>query len=209
MSAPAFPFDSTGQQHLAARLGIWVFLATELMFFGPLFAGYYYVRAMDAGALALAARDTDLLLGTLNTVVLMTSSLCMAMAVSTARGGNSRATLRYLWAVAALGVTFLLIKSGEYVNDIAGGFVPANATGPGGHAGQLFRLLYFAMTGLHALHLCVGLLLVAGFALEMLRGHRSATNAQRLEIVGLYWHFVDVIWLFLFPILYLLGRSGT
>lgn len=209
MSAPPFQFDSVGQQRVAARLGIWIFLGTELMFFGPLFAGYYFVHFTDAAGLTLAARHTDLLLGTINTGVLMTSSLCMALAVASAEAGDRRASVRMLWSVAALGIAFLLIKSGEYAKDIATGFVPGNSTGPGGYAGQMFRLLYYAMTGLHAIHLCIGIGLVVRFALAIRAGHEAAANLARLETVGLYWHFVDVIWLFLFPILYLPGRSAA
>ncbi|PLP99162.1 cytochrome c oxidase subunit 3 family protein [Cupriavidus pauculus] len=209
MSAPPFQFDSGSQQRLAARLGIWIFLATELMFFGPLFMGYYFVRFTDLAGLTLAARHTDLLLGTVNTVVLMTSSLCMALAVAAAEAGNRRGAVRLLCAVAALGLIFLLIKGVEYAKDIAAGFVPDNAAGPGGHGGQMFRLLYYAMTGLHAVHLCIGIALVLGFAMAIRAGRHASANLARLETVGLYWHFVDVIWLFLFPILYLPGRSAT
>ena len=209
MSTPTFQFDSAPQRRLAARLGIWIFLGTELMFFGPLFAGYYLVRFTDLAGLTLAARHTDLLLGTVNTAVLMTSSLCMALAAAAAEAGNRRGAVRLLWAVAGLGATFLVIKAAEYAKDIASGFVPANADGAGGHAGQLFRLLYYAMTGLHAVHLGVAIALVVGFALTIRAGRGASVNLARLEIVGLYWHFVDVIWLFLFPILYLPGRSVT
>ncbi|KAI3593178.1 Cytochrome c oxidase polypeptide III [Cupriavidus sp. U2] len=209
MSTPPFPFDSGGQQRIAARLGIWIFLGTELMFFGPLFVGYQFVRFTDTAGLTLAARHTDLWLGTANTAVLMTSSLCMALAVAATEAGNRRGAVRLLWAVAALGATFLVIKGVEYAKDIASGFVPGNAAGTGGHAGQMFRLLYYAMTGLHAVHLCVGIALVLGFAMAIRAGRHASANLARLEIVGLYWHFVDVIWLFLFPILYLPGRSAT
>lgn len=208
MSAPPFQFDSAGQQAVASRLGMWVFLGTELLFFGPLFVGYYFVRATDPVALPLAARQTDLLLGSLNTLVLMTSSLGMAMAVSAAHECRRRAAVRCLWATAALGLVFLLIKGCEYAKDIASGFVPANASGAGGPTGQMFRLLYFAMTGLHAIHLCIGIGLVVTFALAMHRRRPLAADPGRFEIVGLYWHFVDVIWLFLFALLYLPGRSG-
>ena len=211
MRAPPFQFDSTGQQAVAARLGMWVFLGTELMFFGPLFVGYYFVRSTDPASLALAARHTELLLGTLNTFVLMTSSLAMAMAVSAARDGRQRAAVRCLWATAALGLAFLVIKAWEYAKDIAAGFVPANASGAGGPTGQMFRLLYYAMTGLHAIHLCIGIGLVVTFALAMQQRRPLAADpahSGRVEIVGLYWHFVDMVWLFLFPLLYLPGRSG-
>jgi len=207
--APPFQFDSASQQRLAGQLGIWVFLGTELMFFGPLFLAYAYLRMLDSAGLAMAARQTDLLLGTLNTVVLMTSSFAMAMAVSEARTVRGPRTSLWLWTVAALGAAFLAVKGCEYAKDIASGFLRANTGAPGGDTGQLFRLLYFAMTGLHALHLCIGIALVVVFAVSFQRRGGHLADAARVEVLGLYWHFVDIIWLFLFPILYLPGRSGS
>lgn len=211
MNAPVAPqFANRAQQTLAATLGVWIFLATEVLFFGPLFFGYLYVRTHFPDAAAAASRHTDILLGTLNTAILLTSSLCMALAAGPARPPRRAAWL--LWACAALGVAFLVIKGVEYRHEYGEhlfpdrGFAPADAREPEhAHAMQLFFLLYFAMTALHAVHLAVGIGLCVLVALRLRRGK---ANGEHAELAGLYWHFVDVVWIFLFPLLYLVGRAG-
>lgn len=211
MNAPVAPqFASRAQQALAATLGVWIFLATEVLFFGPLFFGYLYVRMHFPDAVAAASRHTDIVLGTLNTAILLTSSLCMALAAGTDRPPRRAAWL--LWACAALGSAFLVIKGVEYRHEYVGhlfpdrGFAPADARDAGqAHGMQLFFLLYFAMTALHAVHLAVGIGLCALVALGLRRGN---ANGGHVELAGLYWHFVDVVWIFLYPLLYLVGRAG-
>ncbi|NTV11735.1 MAG: cytochrome c oxidase subunit 3 family protein [Zoogloea sp.] len=193
-------FSSPGQQAHAATLGMWVFLATELMFFGPLFFGYWYGRQTFPDAFAAASRRTDIVLGTVNTAILLTSSFLMATAVEAAALGGRRLARLALSGTAALGLAFLAIKGMEYRDEWQAHLWPAGSFVLDG-GGRLFFIIYFAMTGLHALHLVIGICMVLAFAL------RERPPGQ-LRIAGLYWHFVDGMWIFLYPLLYLLERSG-
>ncbi len=199
-------FDNWSQQRQAATLGMWVFLATEVLFFGGLFLAYFLYR--DAYPLAFAAGSghLKLLFGGLNTAVLLTSSLTMTLADRASIAGRCRALTSYLGITALLGAVFLGIKALEWAVEFRAGRAPL----PGWavrfdrpDAGQepLFFHFYFGMTGLHALHLLIGivlvLLLIAGVALR-----RNSLEAK-IVMVGLYWHFIDVVWLFLFASLYL------
>jgi cytochrome c oxidase subunit 3 len=191
-----------------AQFGMWVFLATEVLFFGGLLFTYLYGRMHWADGFALAGRHTDVLLGTLNTAVLLTSSFAVALAVLAAEHERSAWVARLLWVTAVLGLVFLALKGLEYRNDWHEGLVPgpgfALAATPGA---ALFFLLYFLTTGLHALHLVIGIALVSVFAAGAGRG-RPWARAPRLQVVGLYWHFVDVVWIFLYPLLYLVLRHA-
>jgi cytochrome c oxidase subunit 3 len=216
-AAPAAPvrvppqFDTPAQQDAAATLGLWVFLATELMFFGPLFFGYSYGRSHFPQAFAVASRHTDVVLGSVNTAVLLTSSFTMALAAGMRKADGRRAAMWLLWATAALGIAFLFIKGTEYLHDWQQHLIPGTgfALGQGDSAGaQLFFFLYFATTALHAVHLTLGISVTGVFAFALRRGAVQFANGERIELVALYWHFVDVIWIFLYPILYLVGRSG-
>ncbi|MDA8108402.1 MAG: cytochrome c oxidase subunit 3 [Betaproteobacteria bacterium] len=207
---PAMPFTSLEQQSRAATLGMWIFLATELMFFGPLFFGYTYGRLQFPEGWAAASRPTEVMLGTLNTALLLTSSALMAAAVAARKADANRAARVLLYLTAALGVAFLAVKGTEYRHEWQEHLVPGlRFAFPEGHAGaaELFYYLYFAMTGLHALHLTIGIAMVLVFALALRGGRRDFAAPTRLEIAGLYWHFVDVIWIFLYPLLYLVGRA--
>lgn len=205
-------FDTAAQQGEAATLGMWVFLATELMFFGPLFFGYYYGRTQYPEAFAAASRHTEVMLGTINTAILLTSSLLMAIAVQARKADAMRVAARLLSGVAALGIAFLVIKGIEYRHEWQEHLFPGAwfAFPERNHAdaAQMFYFLYFAMTGLHALHLVIGIVAVSVFALCLSQGAHRFASAGRIEVLGLYWHFIDVIWIFLYPILYLVGRSG-
>jgi cytochrome c oxidase subunit 3 len=215
--APLAPqFTSHAQQSLAAVFGTWVFLATEVLFFAPLLFGYLYVRTHFPDASSAASRHTDMLLGTLNTALLLTSSLCMALAGALRRAGRLRTAAWLLWATAALGLAFLAIKDWEYRAEFdehlfpGAGFAPADAhTEAMRGEMQLFFVLYFALTGLHALHLLLGITACLAMAVALMRKAARFASAERLEVVGLYWHFVDLVWIFLYPLLYLVGRSGA
>lgn len=200
-------FVTAEQQGRAASLGMWVFLATELMFFGPLFFGYWYGRIHFPGAFGEASRHTEVWLGTANTAILLTSSLLMANAVEALELGATRLARILLLATAALGVAFLAIKGMEYRMEWQERLFPGHGSVLG-TGGQLFFLLYFAMTAFHALHLTIGITLVLVFAVALGRRRAIAVNAERLRVVGLYWHFVDAVWIFLYPILYLVERAG-
>lgn len=204
------PLDSlvpSGQRAQARTLGMWVFLATELMFFGPLFFGYWYGRLRFPDAFAAASRETDVILGTANTALLLTSSALMAAAVEAAERRARSLTTGLLGATAALGVAFLVVKGVEYHHEWHAGLFPGEGSVLD-DGGRLFFVLYFAMTGLHALHLTIGIAVVAAFAVAGTRAKSPRFDPGQLGLVGLYWHFVDAVWIFLFPILYLLGRSG-
>ena len=207
--ALAHHFDSLAQQSEATTLGMWVFLVTEVLFFGGLFATYMIYRSWYPDAFAAASHELDVTLGTINTVVLITSSLTMALAVHAAQLGQRKALMLFLIATMILGGAFLGIKSVEYYHK----FVEHHVPGPTfqfeaehfRHA-QIFFSLYFVMTGLHAVHMIIGI----GIMLVMLYWSWNGTITEEysspIEISGLYWHFVDIVWIFLFPLLYLIGR---
>jgi cytochrome c oxidase subunit 3 len=214
-SGPAPQFASHEQQVFAGTLGMWVFIASELLFFGPLLLAYLYLRLHFPQACAAASRHTDFVLGTVNTAVLLTSSLLMALAGQTAKGGRRRSASGLLAATAALGLAFLALKGWEYRAEFAEHLFPGPQFRPE-HAGvaqelpgmQLFFILYFAMTGLHALHLGAAILACLWLAFRLPRQARAGAAGEAVELVGLYWHFVDVVWIFLYPLLYLVGRAG-
>jgi cytochrome c oxidase subunit 3 len=207
----AHHFDDLEQQHQSASLGMWAFLLTEVMFFGGLFGAYAVYRHLFPEAFADASRELDPLLGGLNTAVLIGSSFTMVLAVRAAEAGRSRAIAAWLWATILLGGAFLGVKAFEYADKWQHHLVPGPQFElhgvPGGHA-QLFFACYFAMTGLHAFHMLVGVGLLGWLSLGALRGRFTALHHPWIELAGLYWHFVDLVWIFLFPLLYLIGRHA-
>src|SRR5690349_7800238 len=189
---------------------MWVFLATEILFFGGLFVAYTATRLHDPQAFATASRLTNVTLGSINTGVLLTSSLTMALAVRATKLGLRRASIGFLCATAMLGVAFLGIKFTEYVLDWHERLAPVlNFAHEGPHAGavQSFFYLYFFMTGLHAIHMIVGIAIVAVVAIMVSRRHFSPDYFTPVELTGLYWHLVDIVWIFLYPLLYLVSRT--
>ena len=205
----AHHFEDADQQREAVALGMWAFLVTEVMFFGGVFAGYTVYRASYFEAFAEGSRHLDLVLGTLNTAILIGSSLTMALAVQAAQRSRREAQVRFLLLTILLGLAFLGIKAVEYGHKFEQHLVPGRLfTWPGPLASnvQLFFSFYFAMTGLHALHMVVGIGLLAWLTLQARRGRFSAAYYNPMEVSGLYWHFVDIVWIFLFPLLYLIDR---
>ncbi len=207
--ALAHQFDNLDQQREATTLGMWVFLVTEVLFFGGLFLVYCVYRTKYAQPFAVASHELDVVLGTVNTTVLITSSLTMALAVHAAQLGNRRLLLILLALTMALGLTFLGIKGVEYYHK----FVEHHVPGPSFRFekeyfanAQLFFSLYFLMTGLHALHMIIGLGIMLWMFWWSWNGTITTEYSSPIEISGLYWHFVDIVWIFLFPLLYLLGR---
>lgn len=204
MRGIAEQFQDMGQQEESAHLGMWVFLATEVLFFGALFFVYAVMRAQYSADFASASRHTDVTLGTLNTAILLTSSFTMALAVRASELPAVNLTRRWLWLTAALGAVFLALKGFEYYKDYSEHLVPAlNFSFEAAHArgAEIFFGLYFATTGLHALHLCIGIIVL------LLVARDAAANEHAVEVSGLYWHFVDIIWIFLYPLLYLVSRA--
>ena len=205
----AKPFHDAAQQADAAALGMWLFLASEILFFGVLFFVYALARAHLPEAFAAASRQTSFVLGTANTAVLLTSSFTMAAAVRAAQLRRHGAAALLLLITAALGVAFSGIKLTEYALDYRHHLVPLLdfAFDPRLARGALaFFWLYFTTTGLHLVHLTIGIGLALTFAWREWR-RRTPRLHEQVENVGLYWHFVDLVWIFLYPCLYLVSRA--
>jgi cytochrome c oxidase subunit 3 len=204
---PALPFADLGQQREASTLAMWLFLATEVMLFGGIFMGIAVYRVLYPEATTAASGHLHVRLGGLNTAVLLTSSLTMACAVVAAREARRRLTNALLLATAALGTLFLAIKAWEWWLEYKAGLMPA--VGPvfplEQRGAELFYNLYFAATGLHALHLAIGVGIVLATAglLRFKPAMQLPARGVVVEMVGRYWHLVDVVWVFLFPVLYL------
>ncbi|MBO0737535.1 MAG: cytochrome c oxidase subunit 3 [Alphaproteobacteria bacterium] len=207
---PEMQFATLAQQGETAQLGMWVFIATETLFFGALLFAYFVYRNLYPEEFAQAAKETVLWCGILNTGLLLTSSLTMVLAIEAAAAGRRQALTNWLLATAALGIAFILIKSYEWYLDYQDGVVPAVHffmkldQAP---AGELFWVFYFIATPLHALHLSIGVGLLFFMLTRARRGELTSGYFAPLEVVGLYWSFVDTVWIFLFPAIYLVGRS--
>jgi cytochrome c oxidase subunit 3 len=203
-------FCDADQQSGAVLQGMWIFLVQEVMFFGGLFTAYLLYRTWFPHAFALASHHLDVRLGTLNTAVLLVSSFTMATAVRCTQVRRRIGTVVSLLLTASLGVAFLCIKGIEYGVKFKEHLVPGSSftwhLGGNVHHIEMFYNLYFAMTGLHALHMIVGVGLVLALVPRAMRGVFNDGYNDPVAVVGLYWHFVDIIWIFLFPLLYLLGR---
>ena len=202
-------FESLGEQKEAAGLGMWVFIAQEIMFFGGLFLVYTVYRSLYPDAWAAASHHLDYKLGAINTAVLICSSLTMAMAVHAAALGHARQIVGYILATIALGTVFLGVKVVEYRDKFEHHLVPGASfafEAPFERPAEIFYALYFSMTGLHALHMIIGVPILLWIAWRAHKGHFGPAYHTPVELVGLYWHFVDIVWIFLFPLLYLVGH---
>jgi cytochrome c oxidase subunit 3 len=212
--ALAHHFDNLGQQREAETLAMWAFLVTEILLFGGLFFAYTLYRLRYPGAFAAGSGHLNWLLGAFNTGVLLGSSLTMALAVRAAQLGQRKPTTAYLGATLGLGTVFLVIKAFEWTHDWHVGLVPGlHFTYAGwqsaeqGRLAELFFSLYFTMTGLHAIHMIVGMAVIVWLMRRAWENAYSPEYHSPVELTGLYWHFVDVVWIFLFPLFYLLGSS--
>ena len=224
-------FENMEQQREAGTLGMWVFLVTEIMFFGGMFLAYTLYRNAYPASFAPASNHLDITLGAFNTGVLILSSFTMAMAVYFTQVGKQRPQVLCLVLTLLLGLTFLGVKAVEYHDKyedhlIPGRLIPGNPFNPAvqeeGQAVnqhnlhllpgatvkqvELFYWIYFARTGMHALHMIIGAGLLTFLIIFSLKGRYDPEYHSPVEVVGLYWHFVDIVWIFLFPLLYLLGR---
>ena len=208
-SALAHQFEDLEQQREAASFGMWIFLATEVMFFGGLFAGYTIYRNLYLPGFEAGSHMLNVTIGAINTAVLIGSSLTMAMAVRAAQMGKRNALVTFLILTIALGLAFVLIKlTLEWRHDYLEGLAPGlNFTfaGPDAKSVELFFCFYFIMTGMHALHMMVGVGVLSVLLVQAWKGHFGPDHFNAVETAGLYWHFVDIIWIFLFPLLYLIG----
>ena len=202
-------FDDARQQFDAAKLGMWAFLATEILLFGGLFCVYFFYRAQYAPGFVAASRHTDVALGTVETIVLITSSLTMALAIRAVRMNRTRAVSMLLISTIVLGGIFIAIHAREYVTEFHEHLFPGQEfdAGLASVAGtQLFFLLYYATTSLHGLHVCIGIGTLT--ILQIQHAHRRFDTAYYtpLELGGLYWHLIDIVWIFVFPLFYLVQR---
>jgi cytochrome c oxidase subunit III len=224
-------FENMEQQREAGTIGMWVFLVTEIMFFGGMFLAYALYRSLFPAAFASASNHLDITLGAVNTGVLILSSFTMAMAVYFTQVGKQRPQIIALVLTLILGLAFLGIKAVEYHDKYTDRLIPGHliAGAPFGPAVQqhdqpfdahklhllpgatlkqveMFYWIYFAMTGMHALHMIIGAGLLTYLIIFSMKGRFDPEYHGPVEVIGLYWHFVDIVWIFLFPLLYLLGR---
>jgi len=211
-------YRNRAQAHETAALGMWVFLVTEVMFFSPLFLGIAVYRTMYPVAFERASEKLNWVVGGVNTVVLLVSSLFMVLAVHEAKSGRQKRVVNYLLLTAVLGVAFLFLKGYEYYTDYRDNLIPgwrfvdSEWTSP--EVGltpeqvphvKLFLVFYWCMTALHGVHVTVGIGVVLVIAHLAHRGHFSPSYYTPVDVTALYWHFVDTVWIFLLPMLYLLG----
>jgi cytochrome c oxidase subunit 3 len=207
----AHHFEDLGQQQEAATLGMWMFLATEVLFFSAVLTPYAIYRSFYPAGFVYGSEELNTALGAANTAVLLTSSLTMALSVYFARQGDRRRLMSFLGLTLLFGLTFLGIKAYEWHHEYVVGNVPRLNFDTGrfkddvslGRQVQLFFVFYFILTGLHALHMVIGVGLLVYLLLRARTGEFSGAYYTPVEVIGLYWHFVDIVWIFLFPLLYL------
>jgi cytochrome c oxidase subunit III len=201
------PWHELSRQREGATFGIWVFLASEALFFGSLLLLYSIDRISHPQAFIMAGRETDIWYGTINTAVLMTSSLTMAVAAQAAEVDMRRLAIWCLAATAAFGMIFLVLKGFEYAEDLRKNLWPGPNFALKAPAAQLFFALYWILTGIHAVHLTIGLGLIGRLVVMGARRRIQLRENPQVEVTALYWHLVDVIWIILYPLIYLMGRS--
>lgn len=212
-------FADMEQQRNAASLGMWIFLGTEIMFFGGMFLAYLIYRYWYYNEFAAGSRSIDIYLGAINTGVLICSSLTVALGVRAAQLGKRKLLVTLLLLTLLFGLAFLAIKGIEWYDKFEEHHVPGNSFSaqdiiekyPQLHIDprptQIYFSLYFAMTGLHALHMIVGVLIFSFVTYYAWKGRYTPEYHTPVEISGLYWHFVDIVWIYLFPLLYLIDRK--
>ncbi|HEY7327219.1 MAG TPA: cytochrome c oxidase subunit 3 family protein [Gemmataceae bacterium] len=218
----AHHFENLEQQRETETFGMWLFLATEVLIFGAVFTCYAVYRLRYPHDFEAASARLNILIGSINTIVLLSSSLTMALSVHAARVGRQQMLLTCLLLTIFLGGTFLGFKALEYYEDYREKLVPVLSFDPGewtkveGAEGpvnpqrvQLMLVFYYVMTGLHAVHMIVGMGLLVWLVAEARRGRLTPVRYMPVDIVGLYWHFVDIVWIFLLPLLYLTGTHHT
>ena len=232
----AHHFENHYQQHEAGNLGMWMFLSTEVLFFGGMFGAYTVYRYKFEKVFEQASNILDPLLGGINTIILLFSSVTMALAVRSAQQGKGQALVGWMAATIIFGLAFLGVKAFEWKHDFAihvfptkdfcwsyaremhkthqhpeykpnapAKFYEEDAKNPESKQGKLFFFLYFTMTGLHGLHMIIGFGIMAVIMVYAWNGYYTKNYFVPVESVGLYWHFVDLVWIFLYPLLYLLG----
>ncbi len=202
-------FDTVGQQMSAAKLGMWLFASTELLMFSGLFLAYFILRTMYPEMILVASEELNKTAGGANTIVLLTSSFTMALGVRAAQTNNQKALQRNLIITIVCAGIFMVVKYFEYTAKIDHGLLPGNWFAAAEHGyvlpkySRVFYGLYFTMTGLHGVHVIVGIGVLTWILIRARRGEFSSENYVAVENVGIYWHIVDLVWIFLFPLLYL------
>jgi cytochrome c oxidase subunit 3 len=200
-------FVDSEQQFDSAKLGMWVFLVTEILFFGGLFVAYIVYRAWNPELFTMAATQLDTLMGGINTLVLIGSSLTMALAIRAAQTDNPNLSIKYLASTVALAFVFMVIKYFEYTHKFELGIFPGEAytfTGIDHPKAHIFFSIYYMMTGLHGIHVIIGIGIITWLIIKTKKGAFNSSYYTPVEITGLYWHLVDIVWIFLFPLLYLI-----
>jgi cytochrome c oxidase subunit 3 len=191
---------------LRTRMGMWLFLFTELLLFGGLFFAYSVYRYLYSSDFTLAGKEMHVIIGAMNTAILLTSSLTMALSITAIERGNKRLSILYQLTTITFGLLFLANKYVEWSAEISAGNYPGSAELTAKSHGQIiFYGLYYTMTGLHALHVIVGMTIIAVMCAFTIKDVINKDNYVRLEAAGLYWHLVDIIWIFLFPLFYLIN----
>jgi cytochrome c oxidase subunit 3 len=203
-------FESADHEFETSKFGMWLFLVTEIMLFGGLFVAYIIFRNLYPEMYHEAAHHLDKVMGAINTVVLLTSSLTMALAIGWVQRNDAKKATRYLVITLLCAATFLVVKYFEYKHKFHDGLLPgahfdAAKSGIQHPKADLFFSLYFMMTGLHGFHVLVGMILIAWMIVRVRRNEFSDKFYFPVECTGLYWHLVDLIWIYLFPLLYLIG----
>jgi cytochrome c oxidase subunit III len=205
--ATGFVLPNSGHNRDAegSKMGMWLFLFTELLLFGGLFLVYMVYRMLNPEAFLLSSFELNLTLGTINTVVLLVSSMTIAMSITAIMRGDSKKSVMLLYLTLAASLIFMIIKFFEWAAKINYGYFPGMEVYGNLPPGEsLFFFLYFFMTGLHALHVVIGAILIAVVIYRTQKGLITAKKYTLTENAGLYWHLVDLIWIFLFPLLYLI-----
>jgi cytochrome c oxidase subunit 3 len=204
----AHHFSDVAQQSESSKLGMWIFLLTEVLLFGGLFVAYTIFRMLNPEMFYSAHKHLDISLGTLNTLVLITSSLTMALAIRSIQLNLRKNAIILLSSTILLAAVFLVVKYFEYSHKIHLGQLPGKFytyTGIEGANPHIFFSIYFMMTGLHGIHVIAGMIAIAWVLRKTVKGKLSSEYYTPMELTGLYWHLVDMIWIFLFPLLYLIG----
>jgi cytochrome c oxidase subunit 3 len=206
-------FDSLEQQKESSTLGMWLFLVTEIMFFGGAFVAYVVYRTQYPHAFEAASHHLNVKMGAFNTAILIGSSLTMALSIWAAQVNRRKLIVLFLILTMIFGAAFLVVKAFEYKEKFDHHLVPGQYFRWDGQAedkgaGEIFYSLYFVLTGIHAFHMVIGLGLLTWLLVTAWRGAYDSQYYNPLEMTGLYWHFVDIVWIFLFPLLYLLGAHA-
>jgi cytochrome c oxidase subunit 3 len=202
-------YEDLRHQSETAIIGMWLFLATEVLFFGALLFAYTIYRLWYPDGFVAAVRQANLLIGTVNTVLLLTSSFTLTAGLGFAQAGDIKRLVRAALATMVLGLGFVGLKAIEYAEDFREHLVPGADFALSDHDGaRIFYLFYYTATGIHLVHLAIGIGLVGYIVRRARRGDFSSAYHTPVEVVGLYWSFVDIVWLFLYPLIYLVGRGG-